>query len=108
MHWRPPRPVAPPDYYILASYAIGLIEMQALARTIESGDVTRAGFYKALRAMKDYDTLGATAQPLDFTGFPYSTGTQTRILKPDFGRKSWTVAAGYAAPSTLAPAAGQP
>jgi len=97
------RPAAPPDYYILASYAVGLIEMQALARCIESGDVTREGFLKALRAMRDYDTYGATAQPLDFTSFPYATGTQTRILKPDFGRKSWTVAAGYAAPSTLAP-----
>ncbi|MGH8481121.1 MAG: ABC transporter substrate-binding protein, partial [Nevskiaceae bacterium] len=97
------RPVAPPDYYILASYAVGLIEMQALARTIESGDVTREGFLKALRAMRDYDTYGATAQPLDFTRFPYATGLQTRILKPDFARKSWTVAAGYAAPSTLAP-----
>ena len=75
--------------------------MQALARTIESGDVSREGLYKALRAMKDYDTFGATAQPLDFTKFPYATGTQTRILKPDFGKRSWTVIAGYAAPGTL-------
>ncbi|MGH8443359.1 MAG: ABC transporter substrate-binding protein [Nevskiaceae bacterium] len=97
------RPMAAPDYYILASYAIGLIEMQALTRCIESGDITREGFLRALRAMKDYDTYGATAQPLDFTKFPYATGSQTRILKPDFGRKSWTVAAGYATPSTLAP-----
>jgi len=98
------REMGPPDYYILASYAVGLIEMQVLSRTIESGDVTRAGFMKALRALKDYDTYGATAAPLDFTKFPYVTGTQTRILKPDFGAHSWTVAAGYAAPSTLAPA----
>lgn len=97
------RPAAPPDYYILASYAVGLIEMQALARCIASGDVTRDGFMKALRAMNDYETYGATAEPLDFTKFPYFTGTQTRILKPDFDRKSWTVTAGYAAPSTLAP-----
>ena len=102
------RPVAPPDYYILASYGVGLIQMQALTRTIQSGDLTRAGFLKALRAMKDYDTYGATAQPLDFTRFPYATGTQTRILKPDFGKRSWTVIAGYAAPSTLAPAASGP
>ena len=97
------RRVAPPDYYILASYAVGLIEMQALSRCIASGEVTRPGFMKALRAMKDYDTYGATAQPLDFTRFPYVTGTQTRILKPDFGKRSWAVIAGYAAPSTLAP-----
>jgi ABC-type branched-subunit amino acid transport system substrate-binding protein len=99
------RPVAPPDYYILASYGVGLIQMQALARTIQSGDVTRAGFLKALRAMNDYNTYGATAEPLDFTRFPYATGSKVRILKPDFGKRSWTVAAGYAAPSTLAPPA---
>ena len=96
------RELGPPDHYILASYAVGLIEMQALSRCIASGDVTREGFMKALRALKDYDTFGATAAPLDFTQFPYVTGTQTRILKPDFGKRSWTVAAGYAAPSTLA------
>ncbi len=97
------RQVAPPDYYILASYAVGLIEMQVLSRCIASGDVSRGGFMTALRVMKDYDTYGATAQPLDFTRFPYATGTQTRILKPDFGKRSWTVVAGYAAPSTLVP-----
>ena len=48
-----------------------------------------------------------TSSLFTFTRFPYATGTQTRILKPDFARKSWTVAAGYAAPSTLAPADGQ-
>ena len=47
--------------------------------------------------------LDATAQPLDFTKFPYVTGIQTRILKPDFDQHRWTVASGYAAPSTLAP-----
>jgi len=97
------RELGPPDYYILVSYAVGLIEMQALSRTIQSGEVTRAGFLKALRAMRDYDTYGATPQPLDFTRFPYVTGTQTRILKPDFDKRSWTVAAGYAVPTTLAP-----
>jgi len=97
------REMGPPDYYILASYAVGLIEMQALSRCIEAGDVTRDGFLKALRGLKDYDTFGATAQPLDFTKFPYVTGIQTRILKPDFDKKSWNIVAGYAAPSTLAP-----
>lgn len=95
------RQTAPPDYYILAAYATGLIEMQALSRMIQSGDLTRAGFLKALRGMKDYDTYGATPQPLDFTQFPYRTGTQTRVLKPDFAKRSWTVAGGYAAPTTL-------
>lgn len=97
------RELAPPDHYILASYAVALIQMQALSRCIASGDITREGFLKALRAMKDYDTYGATAQPLDFTRFPYVTGTQTRVLKPDFDKRSWTVAGAYAAPSTLSP-----
>jgi ABC-type branched-subunit amino acid transport system substrate-binding protein len=98
------REMAPPDYYILAAYAVGLVQMQALKRCIESGDVTRAGFLQALRTMKDYDTYGATAAPLDFTRLPYVTGTQTRILKPDFAKRSWTVVAPYAVPSTLAKA----
>jgi len=96
------RELAPPDYYILVAYAVGLVEMQALSRTIQSGDLSRAGFLKALRGMRDYDTYGASPVPLDFTQLPYVTGTQTRILKPDFEKKSWTVLAGYAAPTTLA------
>ena len=88
----------PPDNYILAGYAAGLLEMQVLTRTIRSGDLTRAGFLRALRATRDYDTYGATAEPLDFTRFPYVTGTRTRILKPDFARRSWTVVGGYAEP----------
>lgn len=100
------RDLAPPDYYILAAYATGLMELQALSRTIQSGDLTRAGFLKALRGMKDYETYGATPEPLDFTQLPYVTGTKTRVLKPDFAKRSWTVAGGYAAPS--APAAAQP
>jgi ABC-type branched-subunit amino acid transport system substrate-binding protein len=97
------RALGPPDYYILASYAVGLVEMQALSRCIASGEITRDGFLKALRALKDYDTYGATPQPLDFTRFPYVPGIQTRILKPDFDKRGWTIASGYAAPSTLAP-----
>jgi ABC-type branched-subunit amino acid transport system substrate-binding protein len=99
------REAAPPDYYILVGYAVGLVEMQALSQAIQAGDVTREGFFKALRSLKDYDTYGATPQPLDFTQFPYVTGTKTRVLKPDFDKRSWAVAAGYAAPSTLVAAA---
>ena len=97
------RELAPPDYYILASYATGLIELQVLSKAIESGDLSRAGFMKALRSLKDYNTYGATAAPIDYTQFPYVTGTQTRVLKPDFEKRTWTVVGPYAAPSTLAP-----
>jgi ABC-type branched-subunit amino acid transport system substrate-binding protein len=97
------RELAPPDYYILAAYATGLIEMQALSRAIESGDLTRDGFLKALRGLKDYETYGAVADPLDYTQLPYRTGRRTRVLKPDFTKRSWIVAGPYAAPSTLAP-----
>jgi ABC-type branched-subunit amino acid transport system substrate-binding protein len=97
------RELAPPDYYILAAYVTGVLELQVLARTIESGDLTRAGFMKALRGLKDYNTYGAAAQGLDYTQFPYVTGTQTRVLRPDFDKRSWVVAGPYATPSTLAP-----
>lgn len=92
------REVIPPDNYILAGYAAGLLEMQVLTRTIRSGDLTREGFLRALRATRDYDTYGAVAQPLDFTTFPYVTGTRSRILKPDFTTRSWIVAGDYAEP----------
>jgi ABC-type branched-subunit amino acid transport system substrate-binding protein len=95
------RELAPPDYYILAAYATGLIELQALRRMIESGDLTRAGFLKALRSLKDYQTYGTTAHSVDYTQLPYVTGTHTRVLKPDFEKKTWTVVGPYAAPTTL-------
>lgn len=97
------REITPPDNYIVAGYAAGLLEMQVLTRMIRGGDLSREGFLKALRATHDYDTFGAIPQPLDFTVFPYVTGTHTRILKPDFARHSWTVVGGYAEPSTLHP-----
>ena len=39
-------------------------------------------------------------QPISLKSFPYVTGTKTRILKPDFEKKSWTVVAPYAAPKS--------
>ena len=94
------REMVPPDNYILAGYAAGLLEMQVLTRTIRSGDLTRAGFLRALRSTRGYDTYGAVAQALDFTTFPYVTGTRSRILKPDFAKRSWSVVGDYAEPTT--------
>ncbi len=96
------RELAPPDTYLLQAYASGLTQMELLRRTIGSGDLTRAGFLKTLRSFKDYDTQGVLAESPDFTRLPYMAGTQSRILKPDFVKKSWTVAGGYAAPSANA------
>lgn len=97
------REITPPDNYVVAGYAAGLLEMQVLTRMIRGGDLSREGFLRALRATRDYNTWGATAQPLDFTVFPYVTGTHTRILKPDFARHSWSVVGGYAEPGALRP-----
>jgi ABC-type branched-subunit amino acid transport system substrate-binding protein len=94
---------APPDHYVLVAYVVGMVQMQVLTRMIESGDLSRAGFLAALRGLKEYDTMGATPRPLDYTTFPYVAGTQIRVLKPDIARRSWTVAAPFAEPSTLAP-----
>lgn len=89
-----------PDFYVLASYIQGLIQVEALKRAIEAGDVTREGFAKQIQAMKDWDA-GGLIQPIDLTVRPYNVSNKTRILKPDFANKSWTVASDYAAPKAL-------
>ena len=96
------REFTPPDHYVLVAYVVGMVQMQVLTRMIGSGDLSRAGFMRALRGLKDYETLGATPRPLDYTAFPYAAGTRTRILKPDFATRSWTVAAPFAVPTALA------
>jgi branched-chain amino acid transport system substrate-binding protein len=96
------RELAPPDIYLLQAYASGLTQLELLRRMIESGDLSRAGFLKVLRAFKDYDTQGVLAESPDFTRLPYTAGTQSRVLKPDFEKKSWKIVGGYATPSTLA------
>jgi ABC-type branched-subunit amino acid transport system substrate-binding protein len=70
-----------PDFYVLASYVHGLVQMEALKRAIEANDVTRAGFKKALRSIKGWNAGGLT-QPVDLTATPYVTSTRTRILQP--------------------------
>lgn len=94
--------LAPPDYYVMAGYAQGLTQIEVTRRMIESGDLSRKGFLAALRSLKDYDTQGVLAEPPDFTRLPYVAGTKTRVLKPDFDKKSWQVVGGYAAPMVAA------
>jgi branched-chain amino acid transport system substrate-binding protein len=89
---------ARPDFYVLVSYLQGISQLEVAKRAIESGDVTRAGYLKALQGLKDW-TAGGLIQAVDFSTFPYVTGTRTRVLKPDFEKKTWTVAAAYADPA---------
>jgi ABC-type branched-subunit amino acid transport system substrate-binding protein len=88
---------AAPDFYILASYGQGLIELEALRRAIEAGPVTRESYLKALRSIDNYDA-GGLFQAVDLSRFPYQTSDQTRILKPKMEERSWEEVAPFAAP----------
>ena len=90
-----------PDFYILASYVHGLVQLEALKRAIEANDVTRAGFKKGLHSLKGWDG-GGISQPVDLSAQPYVTSTRTRILKPVMDKKSWEKVADYAEPKALA------
>ena len=90
-----------PDFYILVSYLQGLSAMEVLSKAIAANDLSRAGFLTALKSVKDWDA-GGMIKPLDFTKMPYETTTMTRILKPDFVKKSWTVVSDYADPKAWA------
>ena len=90
-----------PDYLILASYVQGLVQLEILRRAIEAKDLTRAGVKKALHSIAKWDA-GGILQPVDLSAVPYVTSTRTRILKPDFAKKTWTVVAGWAEPKALA------
>ena len=90
-----------PDFYILASYVHGLIQLEALKRAIEANDVTRAGYKNALRSIKGWDAGGLT-QPVDLTATPYVTSTRTRILKPVMDKKTWEKVTDFAEPKAMA------
>ncbi|MCA9537765.1 MAG: ABC transporter substrate-binding protein [Myxococcales bacterium] len=94
-----------PDFYTLMSYVQGLVEVEAARRAIEAGDITRAGYMKALRSIDNFDG-GGIMQPINLTKVPYVTGRLTRILQPDFEAKTWKSIADYAEPKAAgAPAA---
>ncbi len=86
-----------PDFYVLNSYAQGLVMVEAARLAIASGDITRAGFEAALHGIQGFDAGGLT-RPLDLTHVPYVTGRSTRILRPDMPRRTWREVAPYAAP----------
>jgi len=86
-----------PDFYLLMSYIQGLMSIDVAKRAIESGDITRVGYMKALKGTKGW-SAGGMVQPIDMSTDPYVAGTKTRVLKPDFQKKTWTVVADYAQP----------
>ena len=88
---------ARPDFYLLMSYVQGLLSLEVAKRAIESGDITREGYLNALKGIKNWNA-GGLVQPIDMSALPYSVSTKTRVLKPDFEKKTWTVVADYAAP----------
>ena len=90
----------PRDFYVLVSYIQGLVETQALKRAIEQKDVSREGYLKALHSIEKGDA-GGLVQPVDLSDVPYVTGTKTRVLAPDFEKKSWTVVADYKTPEAF-------
>ena len=90
----------PPDFYILASYIQGLLGFEAFARAVENGDVTRSGYYEALRTIDDFDAFGLFPQPIDVSSFPFVALTETRILAPGENLEDWTVLADWATPES--------
>ena len=89
---------AKPDFYLLMSYVQGLLSVEVAKRAIEAGDITRAGYLKVLKGLKGW-SAGGLIQPIDMSAEPYVVSTKTRILKPDFAKKTWSIVADYAAPS---------
>ena len=90
----------PPDFYILASYTQALLGFEAFSRALESGDVTRSGYYEALRSIDNFDAFGLYPQPIDMSGFPYATLTDTRILSPGADLEDWTTLSDFATPES--------
>lgn len=89
-----------PDFYILVSYLQGRAQLEAAKRAIEKGDLSPQGYREALHSLEDY-TADGLLQPFNLKKVPYVTSTRTRVLKPDFDKKTWSVAADYAEPKSL-------
>ncbi|MFY2556228.1 ABC transporter substrate-binding protein [Corallococcus terminator] len=99
-------PNTPKDFYTLSSYVQGRVQIEALKAAIESKDVTRAGYLKALKGITRTTAGGMTVEPVDLSRFPYETSVGARVLKPVLDQGSWSVVAGFAPPKALgAPAA---
>ncbi len=87
------------DWYVLLSYIQGRAALEVAKRAIEAKDITRAGYLKQLHTLTDY-TAGKLVPALDWSKAPYIVNTKTRVLKPDFAKKSFTVVADWADPKS--------
>lgn len=92
----------PPDFYLIASYAQGLLSLEAFSRALDNGDVTRAGYHEALRSIQDYDADGLFPQPVDLDTFPYEPVTDTRVLRPGEDLTDWNVVREFSTPESWA------
>jgi ABC-type branched-subunit amino acid transport system substrate-binding protein len=93
-----------PDFYILVSYIQGLAALEAANKAIVAGDASPDGYLKQVKGLTGF-TAGGLIQPFDLSKVPYVTSTKTRVLKPDFEKKTWSVSAEYADPKVAGGAA---
>lgn len=92
--------LAPPDFYMLMSYMGGVMALEIVKRAIEAGDATREGLLAQVPKLESFDANGLI-QPISLAKVPYVTTTKTRVLKPDFEKKTWTQAADWSSPAAL-------
>ena len=85
----------------MMSYMQGMIELEIFNQALQRGDVSRDGYLNAMHGLSKFTANGALPAPADFSKVPYSTGTTSRLLKPHFAARSWTVVGGYAKPIGL-------
>lgn len=90
----------PPDFYLIASYAQGVLGLEAFARALEAGDVTRNGYHEALRTIEDYDAKGLFPERIDLDEFPYVTTTDTRVLAPGETLEDWETLRDFSTPDS--------
>ena len=90
-----------PDFYILLSYVQGLVQLKAFNIALEKGDTSRQGYKAALQSLENETLGGIVKEGVTLTKVPYVTGTESRVLQPDFDKQSWKVVADYAKPSSL-------
>jgi len=74
----------PEDSYVLVSWAHGVVQLEAAAAAIEAGDVTRAGFRRALAGLHAVDA-GGLLGPFDLSRLPGPVTRRVRILEPRVG-----------------------
>jgi hypothetical protein len=90
----------PPDFYLVASYAQGLLGMEAFARALDGGDATRAGYHEALRTIEGYDADGLFPEAIDLDEHPYVTTTDTRVLAPGDTLEDWETVRDFSTPDS--------